>query len=64
MFICGYFCIVSTAVKGKIVKKIETFPMIVIIISSILFVSSLVLNQNQTAMAQQQPHIIGLYLMI
>jgi pimeloyl-ACP methyl ester carboxylesterase len=41
-------------VKGKIVKQIETFPIIVIIVTSILFVSLLILNQNQTAIAQLQ----------
>jgi pimeloyl-ACP methyl ester carboxylesterase len=41
-------------VKGKIVKQIETFPIIVIIVTSILFVSLLILNQNQTAIAQSQ----------
>ena len=44
----------STEVKGKIVKQIETFPIIVIIVTSILFVSLLTLNQNQTAIAQSQ----------
>jgi uncharacterized membrane protein len=60
VFICGYLGIVSTELKGKIVKRIETFPiMIVIIISSILFVSSLILNQNQTAIAQQQQQALA-----
>ena len=55
MFICGYLGIVSTELKGKIVKRIETlFPIIVMIVTSILFVSLLILNQNQTALAQPQ----------
>jgi hypothetical protein len=34
--------------------KAITFLMIVIIVTGILFVSSLILNQNQIAIAQQQ----------
>jgi cytoskeletal protein RodZ len=57
VFICDYLGVVSTEVKGKTVKKIETFPMIVIIIvTSILSVSLLILNQNHITIAQQQPN--------